>query len=726
MSNLYYDADWTISLSNIPEITTQKDGAFTGNGKIGMYVSMSNISTSRTMISGNVQFNQIGKYKNNTLDGFKVNDIQFISNSSSNISYVMQHQKLSMNIGEVETRFSVMSNNQNIADVRSTVVPLRQYPYCVLQSVEFTPTSNMGALDIYHEIKRSDIINVQDYNNNVIYNENIYQDKGLYILNGNGYIGQSGQTSQICAAACYLFEESNITNLGFNIFNDKSCAYQKYRYTNISSNETYRFHVLSAMMTSYDFQDPLEEVKRILLNIAFKSENVPTLVQGLRDDNEKMWTEIWKGDIDIIPKNIITQGELADVYKVKRVVRHSLFNIFACLREAVNTEVNPLNLSYLDTNGNIFFDGDLWLIPALIFLKPNIARVLLEFKYKMMEQALQLSASFGYKGSKFPYKNDVVGYKNVYWDVISPLHISNNATIAINIWNYYRVTLDREWLLNKGYTMMKNIADFLVSYIKYNGVTGLYNVPNTLGLGKIISENHAFTINCILLSLKYITEVCHVLGYIPNPEWANIILRLQLPVETTSPNLDVIRYYDTYTGTTNVDILDNFIILLPYYSNMYFNDYSNRNNSAIQRNINYYSTKLDSAFEQHILNNMIYTGIYGVLAQTDNSKMVDFISYLDKVINENMIGVWGFMNNNNDVTMGNDVTMNAFLILIMLTCVCGLSIRGSTAPSNIVLEYFKIQDSLWTYMPKTWASINIGAIGKEERFVNISNKLPYI
>lgn len=724
MSNLIYDGDWVITLSNNSYTDLAESiGAFTGNGKLALHVSMADISSQKTLVSGNVQFDQIGKYRNNTLDCFSVNNVQFISQYSSNISYEMVHQKLDMHTGEVETRFDCLdsSTSNTLLDITSRLLPLRQYPYCLLQELEVVASSNMPVLDIYHEIKSSDGILSQEYNNNVIYNENIYEDKGLYILNASGVIQSVG--CKACAASCYFFENSNVVNLGYNIYNDKSKAYQKYRLKNVNSNTTYKFYVLSAMMTSYDFPDPLEEVKRILLNIAFKEQNTTSLITKVKNDSAVMWDDMWKGDIEIIPKNAITSGELERVNRTKKFVRMSLFNIYSCLRHAVNTEINPLNLSYVDSNGNVFFDGDLWLIPSLIFLKPQIARVLLEFKYKLIEQALQLSSSFGYKGSKFPYKNDIVGYKNVYWDVISPLHIFNNANICMNVWNYYRVTLDKEWLSSKGYIIMKNIAEFLTSYVQYSG--GVYNVPNTLGLGEIICNDHAFTINVIVHALKYTIESSYVLGLIPNPKWSDIVLKLGIPTITTGGDIDVIKYHGSYNGTTNIDILDNLVTLMPYYSSIYFNDYSQRNNSAILRNINYYSTRLEGKFETNPLNNLIRAAIHGVLAQTSTSEMNTFYTKLEKVFDDNMKGYWGIMNLHNMESSGNDVGLNAFLVLIILTCICGLNIRGSTAPSNVKLEAFRIQDALGTYMPNTWAYVNIGAVGNEGVFVNVSNQLPY-
>ena len=389
----------------------------------------------------------------------------------------------------------------------------------------------------------------------------------------------------------------------------------------------------------------------------------------------------------------------------------------------VYTEINPLNLSYIDTNGNIYFDGDLWLIPTLIFIKPQIARIMLEFKYMLLSQALQLAASFGYRGSKFPYKNDIIGYKNVYWDTISPLHIFNNATICINIWNYFRVTQDRDWLQQKGYQMMRNIADFLAYYAKI--VQDKTQIPKSLGLGEVITDNNAFTMNVTALALRYTIEASNVLNVIPNARWGQILLRLAVPTITYGDDIDVILYSSEYDGSTQVDILDNLITLLPYYSTIYFGTIFGRNASSIKRNLDYYSTRMKPAYQENVLNRLIRTALIGTLAQTNVQEMPLFYSKLLEIMDENFVGTWGLMNISNNPVIGNDISLNSFIVLIMITCLCRLNIRGSTAPSNIVVETYKIEDSLGTNMPNTWSSIRIGSVGPMEVFTEVANQVPY-
>jgi trehalose/maltose hydrolase-like predicted phosphorylase len=722
-SNLIYDESWMVTLSNNVPITSSNLGVFTGNGKIGMHVSMTDVSAQKTLISAaNLQYDQIGKYKSNTLEGFSVNNLKLLSLNPEAVSYEFQHQSLNMQNSEVSTRYLI--NNGDIS-VTSKVLPLRQFPYCILHTLEISPTNNMDTLDVFHEIKAPEMTSGFSYNNNTLFNERLYAEKGLYVLNAEANLETRG--CKLVAASCYFFDTGNdgasVTELGFNISGDLKYAFQKWRLKNIVAQSVYKIYILSAVMSSLDFKEPLEESKRILMNVAFKEPDTQGLITKLYAENELQWDDMWNADVEIIPKSIISNQERDVVMKAKRHVRMSLFNIFSCLRSAVNTEVNPLNLSYIDANGNVFFDGDLWLIPVLIFIRPQIARIMIEFKYMLLTQAMQLAASFGYRGAKFPYKNDVMGYQNVYWDVVSPLHVFNNANICINVWNFYRVSLDIDWLQNKGYPMMRNIADFLAYFVKLENNTVV--VPNTLGLGETQSDDHAFTINLIMLALRYAIEASNVLSVIPNLRWSQVLLKMKVPAIESGPNVDVIKYFKEYDGTTQVDILDNLAILMPYYSHTYFTASILRNRSAIARNLDYYSTRVKPSFEASSLNKLIKAALYGSLGQTLTSEMPNFYDIFMDIISNNTSGYWGFMNVQNVENAGIDISLNAFVILIVITCLCGLNIRGSTAPSNVVVETYRVEESLGTYMPDTWNNIRIGSVGINETFINVINKLSY-
>jgi trehalose/maltose hydrolase-like predicted phosphorylase len=729
MSNLYYNDNWIVSLSNVQNVDlSQYNGAMTGNGKIGFYTSMTDISTTRTYISANFTFNQIGKYKNNLIQGFDMNKIKFIHNTDNHIHYDMVHQSLDMSKGRVETKFNVSSNNVPVLTATHRLVPLRQYPFCILQSIEFRVSNNMSNLDIYHEIGgNANFINEMNFNNNVIYNERVYEDSGLYILNAEGNLnrlGNEGRPAKIAGASCYLFpNETNVKKLGFNVYNNLTSCYQKLRWSGLSSNDTYTFYILSAQMSGFDFPDPLDEVKRILLNVSFREQNIDMLASTLASENLLYWNRLWNSDVLLEPKLGITAPELTEVKKVKQYLRYSMFNILASIRDGVNTEVNPLNLSYLDANGNVFFDGDLWMVPILLFLKPDMAKTILEFRYKNLEQATQLAASFGLKGSKFPYQDDVIGYQSTYWDVISPLHVFNNALIAINVWNYYRVTFDKEWLSNKGYQMMKNVADFIVSLITIDE-SGKYNVYNVAGMSERVSFNPAMTTYMFKLSLKYIIEATYELNFIPKKSWVDSYLNLDIVTLNGEGECGVILYDDQYEAE-DLDILDHLIILFPYYSSLFFDPNKPcRDTQSILTNLEYYLQRIVAKYDSDPLNNMIVSLLYASVMQTDTTKINTFYSRLIKVFEENIREVWGHFNRVS-AEQGNDITLSALFIMMFVNGIGGLRIDGGVTESKFYYEEFGIKGKYFANMPNTWKNIRLKGIGVRQELYNVVNTQTY-
>jgi hypothetical protein len=351
-----------------------------------------------------------------------------------------------------------------------------------------------------------------------------------------------------------------------------------------------------------------------------------------------------------------------------------------------------------------------------------MAKTILEYRYKNLEQATQLAASFGLKGSKFPYQDDVVGYQSAYWDVISPLHVFNNALIAINVWNYYRVTLDKEWLTNKGYQMMKNVADFIVSLVTVDGEGG-YHIYNVSGMSERVSIDPSMTTYMFKLALKYIIEASYELNFIPKKAWVDTYLNLDI-ITLADENCGVVSYDYQYYGE-NLDILDNLIILLPYYSSLFFDPNKPcRDTQSLITNLLYYMQRISTGHDNDPLNNLIISALYGVIIQTDTSELRSFYIQLFKTLTENVRDIWGHFNRVS-ASQGNDVTLNAFFLMIFLTSIGGLSIEGGVTESKFYYKEFGIQGKYFANMPNTWKNIRLKGIGVSGQLYNVVNTRSY-
>lgn len=53
-----------------------------------------------------------------------------------------------------------------------------------------------------------------------------------------------------------------------------------------------------------------------------------------------------------------------------------------------------------------------------------------------------------------------------------------NSDIALAAWQYYASTKNETWLAEKGYPLVRNLADMFASFVTYNDTSGMYSTLN--------------------------------------------------------------------------------------------------------------------------------------------------------------------------------------------------------------------------------------------------------
>lgn len=705
-----YDGNWLLTLNNFTGFADNDKGLFLGNGKIGLVTDLNSPDVKQMMITTDLKYSN-GLYKANITDPFYIDNVKFFDNKNpaNNIVRTMTQQQLNMYSGIFTSTYTV--NNTTTTEtinVESDIFVPQQLPFCVMNTIRVTPQQDMTELNFFHEVYANSNLTNVEYNNNVIFNESISSTQGQYILSGKATINQNPDDTMACASI-YVIETDN-QNLGFNIFRgDLSRAYNKFKLTNLVAGTTYRFHIISAIISSFDFTSPLEECKRIVLNIANKT--TPAL--QVRTDHTNIWQQLWQTDISIAPKTGITTTEATDLAAVKQSTRYSLFKLYCSVRENINIEVNPLNLSVIDYDGNILYNGDLWLIPLLTLIKPDIARALLEYRYKALEVARQLAAGYGYKGAKFPYINDTLGYKNaLYWDTVGPMTIFNTALISVNVWNYYRVVKDRDWLINKGYAILKDIADFFSS-IAVKDSDGTWHLRNVISLnGTISTDNNSFTNNMAKLALKYAIEASYELGYYVKDDWYNAFYGLPTLI-LPDPDYPVIQYDAIADASITLNIVEPWFVLVPYYSQLFYSTSTPQITvqTAVLKNLNYYSPKIVTDYVSHPFNVGLQALLYALYAQYDSNYVNNFCTYLNQFVQKTNAGVWGT----------DDVVICGIELFFLLQGAMQFTVYGGVAQTKFYYEEFRLANQFAANLPNTWKSISI-TVGKT---YTTTNKLYY-
>ena len=141
--------------------------------------------------------------------------------------------------------------------------------------------------------------------------------------------------------------------------------------------------------------------------------------------------------------------------------------------------------------GHIFWD-EIYIFPLLNLRMPEITRSLLMYRYRRLDAARNAAEKSGHRGAMYPWQSGSNGREETQELHLNPKsgrwnpdnsHLQRhvNAAIAYNIWQYYQVTGDLEFMSFHGAEMFLEIARFLASLATWNEKKGRYEILGVMG-----------------------------------------------------------------------------------------------------------------------------------------------------------------------------------------------------------------------------------------------------
>ncbi len=141
--------------------------------------------------------------------------------------------------------------------------------------------------------------------------------------------------------------------------------------------------------------------------------------------------------------------------------------------------------------GHVFWD-ELFIFPFFNYRMPEITRSLLMYRYRRLGEARAGARSAGYNGAMFPWQSgsngeEVTQSKNL--NLRSGRWIPDNSylqrhvgsAIAYNVWQYFQVTHDLEFMEFYGAELILDIARFWSSIAHFNESRGRYEIHGVTG-----------------------------------------------------------------------------------------------------------------------------------------------------------------------------------------------------------------------------------------------------
>lgn len=406
------------------------------------------------------------------------------------------NQELDMQKASFTTRFDYTDKSS----VSYTYYSLRHLPYTVLVDINITAKKDITITGASVMEAPDALRDVQSY-----YNE-IDRPHVVISLLTSSAKSPTGKLL-MCASNTFLFSEHHGQEPRvIHEMWDNNMHLMKFS-KKIKAGETYRFTIAGSSITSAHHDDPLNEAERA--TIFAKLEGRERLI----DFHTKAWNELWKSDI-------LIEGDPQS----QQDIHSMLYHLYSFTREGTALSPSPMGLSGLGYNGHVFWDTEVWMFPAVLVLHPEIAKSMVEYRFQRLDAAKRNAFSKGYKGAMYPWESAETGVEETpVWALSGPFEHHITGCVAIAAWNYYCVTQDKDWLLEKGWPILSATADFWASRVERNG-PGKYDIKNVVAADEWAEnvDNNAFTNAAAKANLQFATAAAKLLNISADPDWMHV------------------------------------------------------------------------------------------------------------------------------------------------------------------------------------------------------------
>ena len=210
---------------------------------------------------------------------------------------------------------------------------------------------------------------------------------------------------------------------------------------------------------------------------------------AVKADHMLAWEHLWRRfDVRIEPAGP------AFKLNVPMLLRLNMFHLLQTVSLhsiGLDVGVPPRGWTGEAYQGHIFWD-ELFIFPFFNFRVPEITRALLTYRYRRLGEARVAARVAGYNGAMFPWQSGSDGQEETDPLNLNPrsqrwvpdnsyLERHVGSAIAYNVWQYFQVTHDMEFLQFYGAELMLEIALFWSSMATFNSERKRYEICGVMG-----------------------------------------------------------------------------------------------------------------------------------------------------------------------------------------------------------------------------------------------------
>lgn len=263
----------------------------------------------------------------------------------------------------------------------------------------------------------------------------------------------------------------------------------------------------------------------------------------LAADHALTWKHLWRRfDVRIEP------ADPSFKLNVSMLLRLNMFHLLQAVSpNSISRDIGVPARGWTGEGyqGHIFWD-ELFIFPFFNYRLPEITRSLLMYRYRRLGEARTAASAAGYEGAMFPWQSGSDGSEETQAFNLNPrsqhwvpdnsyLQRHVGSAIAHNVWQYFQVTHDVEFLYSYGAELILDIARFWSSITTFNQERGRFEIHGVLGPDEFHDgypesttpgiNNNAYT---NVMAVWVLCRARDVLGLLPEIRRAELTIDLDL------------------------------------------------------------------------------------------------------------------------------------------------------------------------------------------------------
>ena len=280
----------------------------------------------------------------------------------------------------------------------------------------------------------------------------------------------------IAEAAKLTLTNGNKPVTEFGVSSDEGIVYT---YMNVDSQEG-KTIILEKMVTLATSLETEGNIREFVLNQLELVTNFDDLFQK----SSAAWGDIWdETDIHI-------EGDRAS----QRLLRMHIYHLMVSAsphNTKLDASITARGLHGEAYRGHIFWD-ELFVLPFYDIHFPEVARSILMYRYNRLDKAREYAREYGYKGAMFPWQSGSDGREETqvvhlnpvsgeWGDDYSSLQRHVSLAVAYNVYHYFHITNDQDFISKYGAEMFFEIARYWADMSKLDETTGRYSISGVMG-----------------------------------------------------------------------------------------------------------------------------------------------------------------------------------------------------------------------------------------------------